>query len=257
MFRHSLLRALFLFSFVGVSYVNSTIPARAASYYSFTGDFAAGTDVQNFFFTLDDPLSDREPMSFRTWQYGAGGTNAAGIIIPGSGFDPVLTLYDGASSIIAYDDDISRTVPADYNALIDRNSAAYPGEIALPATLPTGNYSASLSTPYSFNPAVPHWAVDIKGPNTGMYMTGASAVGGSTLRSLYLGSDGGYFATFKLNNGQSLSFTDQLVIGQTGAGYFIVDNGNLQSAALRLANQDLIQMAFYLARRNFGTINHW
>jgi hypothetical protein len=63
--------------------------------FSFTGTFQNDTDVQLFTFTL---LQDTPGVALRTWSY-VGGTNAAGEVIPGGGFEPYLNLFmsDGSS----------------------------------------------------------------------------------------------------------------------------------------------------------------
>ena len=227
-----LLRAICSISLAGVLSVSSTIPARAATYYCFTGAFSANTDVQQFSFRLDDPLTSGEPMSFHTLQWGTGRINAAGWYIPGYGFDPVLKLFDTDDPLkpIALDDDISREDPPgyDYNTLIDRNSAAYAGEIALPGRLSTGEYRLGLTCYDGFNPDEPHWAVDIEGPDSGMYLTGASAVG-SSLGSLWLESDNlSNEAFLSLPPGQSMTFTENIYVGLNGAGHLQLDNAAAQ-----------------------------
>jgi hypothetical protein len=65
------------------------IAAARATSISFTGTFAHDTDLATFTFTL---LSPTAGVALRTWSY-AGGTNAAGDVIPSGGFEPVLNLY--------------------------------------------------------------------------------------------------------------------------------------------------------------------
>lgn len=76
-------------------------PARAvAEDFSFTGNFATDDDVQFFDFSVGE-TSD---VTLRTWSY-AGGTNAAGVVIPAGGFDPILALFDSAGVLIGQNDD--------------------------------------------------------------------------------------------------------------------------------------------------------
>ena len=63
--------------------------AAHATNFSFTGTFTHDTDLQDFTFTL---ASDTAGVALRTWSY-AGGTNAAGQVIPSGGFEPILNLY--------------------------------------------------------------------------------------------------------------------------------------------------------------------
>jgi len=61
----------------------------SATTFSFTGTFTHDTDLQEFTFTL---LHDTPGVTLQTWSY-AGGTNAAGQVIPSGGFETYLNLY--------------------------------------------------------------------------------------------------------------------------------------------------------------------
>src|SRR5947209_13400271 len=61
----------------------------AGNNFSFTGTFTNDTDVQFFTFTL---LNDTSGVALRTWSY-VGGTNAAGEVISGGGFEPYLSVF--------------------------------------------------------------------------------------------------------------------------------------------------------------------
>jgi hypothetical protein len=67
---------------------------------SFTGNFVYDNDVQKFSFNLVGDSS----VTLRSWSY-AGGVNAAGQTIAAGGFDPILSLFDGAGNLIAEQDD--------------------------------------------------------------------------------------------------------------------------------------------------------
>jgi hypothetical protein len=73
--------------------------ARAGTF-SFTGTFAEDDDVQLFDFSVGS-TSD---VILRSWSY-AGGTNAAGQVIPEGGFDTILALFDGSGNLISQNDD--------------------------------------------------------------------------------------------------------------------------------------------------------
>src|SRR3954447_9781293 len=60
-----------------------------ASTFSFAGAFQHDTDIQAFTFTLLNPTAG---VSLRTWSY-AGGSDAAGDLIPSGGFESYLNLY--------------------------------------------------------------------------------------------------------------------------------------------------------------------
>jgi hypothetical protein len=81
-----------------------TIPAQAGSipHYSFTGIFSGDDSIELFSVTLgSDTL-----LVAQTFGY-AGGVNAAGTTIASGGFDPALTLFDGAGDYIQSNDDDS------------------------------------------------------------------------------------------------------------------------------------------------------
>jgi hypothetical protein len=82
--------------------------ARADNF-SFTGSFSRDDDVQLFNFTVGATSND---VILRTWSY-AGGTNAAGQVIPEGGFDPILALFDSTGALIGQNDDGGDNVPAD------------------------------------------------------------------------------------------------------------------------------------------------
>lgn len=76
--------------------------------FSFTGMLVGPNDVLMFQFTVDANSS----ITLRTYSY-AGGTNAAGQVIPAGGFDPILALFDAAGALIGQNDDGGANVPAD------------------------------------------------------------------------------------------------------------------------------------------------
>lgn len=73
----------------GLALLILTSSAVHAANMSFTGTFTHDTDLQTFTFTLAAPAPG---VALRTWSY-AGGTNAAGQVIPSGGFEPYLNLY--------------------------------------------------------------------------------------------------------------------------------------------------------------------
>lgn len=74
---------------VGLGVLLLLSPYVRSANFSFTGAFDHDTDLQFFTFTLFNPTPG---VALRTWSY-AGGTNAAGEIIPDGGFEPYLNLY--------------------------------------------------------------------------------------------------------------------------------------------------------------------
>ncbi|MGZ8346659.1 MAG: DVUA0089 family protein, partial [Allosphingosinicella sp.] len=75
---------------------------------SFRGTLITANDVLTFEFTIN---SDRT-VTLRSYSY-AGGTNAAGEVIPAGGFDPILALFNAAGALIGQNDDGGSNVPAD------------------------------------------------------------------------------------------------------------------------------------------------
>lgn len=125
-------------------------PARAANF-SFTGTFTKDTDLQFFTFTLANPTPG---VALRTWSY-AGGTNAAGQVIPSGGFEPYLNLYFSDGSQMNPGQAGPCTVPPTGNSvadlLADPTSGAcadvyYPTTLSFPGgTWSAGTYIAVLS----------------------------------------------------------------------------------------------------------------
>ena len=99
--------------------------------FSFTGNLANDDDVQLFNFSVAAPSI----VTLRTWSY-AGGTNAAGDVIPAGGFDPILALFDSAGNLIDQNDD-GIGVPAD-----PVTGAAY--DTLLSTALDAGDYTVSV-----------------------------------------------------------------------------------------------------------------
>jgi hypothetical protein len=66
---------------------------------SYTGNFSGDGDIFTAGFVLAAPGS----VTLRTWSF-AGGTNAAGSVIPAGGFAPVVSLFDAAGNLLQFDD---------------------------------------------------------------------------------------------------------------------------------------------------------
>src|SRR3954452_8620069 len=69
---------------------------------SFTGNLATDDQHQLFNFTVGGISS--QDVTLRSWSY-AGGTNAAGQVIPAGGFDPILAVFDSIGTLIDQNDD--------------------------------------------------------------------------------------------------------------------------------------------------------
>jgi hypothetical protein len=163
----------------------SSVSALAANF-SFSGNLAGDNDVQLFSFTLAAP-SD---VTLRTWSY-AGGTNAAGDLIAAGGFDPIVSLFDGAGSpailIDANDDGFG--VPVDpgtgnaYDSLLERFmllagtytvALSQSNNFANGPTLGDGFLGAGNS---NFDGRTSAWALDILGADSaGLPLPGTLAL---------------------------------------------------------------------------------
>src|SRR5574341_686978 len=84
---------------VGLVCLGAPASAEALDF-SFTGSFIQDDDVQLFNFTVGIAST----VTLRTYSY-AGGTNAAGTVIPSGGFDPILALFNSSGVLIGQNDD--------------------------------------------------------------------------------------------------------------------------------------------------------
>ncbi len=148
--------------------------------FSFTGSFNNINDVQLFTFSVGATST----VTLRSYGY-AGGTNAAGTVIPEGGFDPILALFQGTGPSAVYinqNDDGGSNVPADsvtgahydtYLQLTDLTAGEYTVSIqdyanfAVGPTLGNG-FSGNALTGGTFRDATGHnrdgnWAFDVLG----------------------------------------------------------------------------------------------
>ncbi len=121
-------------------------PVHAANF-SYTGTFANDTDLAFFTFTLAAPTAG---VALRTWSY-AGGTNAAGQVIPSGGFEPVLNLYMSDGSQMNPGGSGPCTAPPTGNPVADLladPTTGVCGDVYYPTTLsfPGGVWAAGTYT---------------------------------------------------------------------------------------------------------------
>ncbi len=114
-----------------VALVAMVSPGHAADF-SFSGSFASDDEVQLFDFLVGAPSE----VTLRTLSY-AGGTQADGRVVAAGGFDPILSLFDGAGALIERNDD-GTGVPED-----PVTGRAY--DTALSLTLTPGSYTVAIS----------------------------------------------------------------------------------------------------------------
>jgi hypothetical protein len=86
---------------VSLALLTACAGAGAANF-SFTGAFNQDDDVQLFRFAVTGPSFTT--VTLQTLSYD-GGLNAAGALIPAGGFDPVISLFDAAGTLLDDNDD--------------------------------------------------------------------------------------------------------------------------------------------------------
>jgi len=221
-----------LFGAALVALLWATAASGATAYYTVTGSFADGSETQSFLFNTDEAISSTETLSLRTWHY-VGGINAAGDVIPGGGFDPILRLYSG-ETLVAVDDDIDRSI-FDYDAELTWRSADYsPPEIALRAPFRSGDYRLDLN---ALSGGGSPWAVDLVGPSDRLTLIGfaeSDGTGNSEISTLKAGNGAqvAFDGSYVLNGGKSFTF-------QSGADFTVggfLDIGNTTGGSLNVMN---------------------
>ena len=122
-----------LIAFTTVILATLLVPSLSkADNFSFTGNLSAGNQVQVFDFSVGATSN----VVLETWSY-AGGTNAAGTVIPRGGFDPILAVFDSTGALIGQNDDGGSFVNADITG------AHYDTYLNL-TTLAAGDYSVAV-----------------------------------------------------------------------------------------------------------------
>ena len=164
--------------------------AASATNISLTGSFATDDQLESFTFTLASSAT----VVARTWSY-AGGTNAAGTLIPAGGFDPWLSIFDAAGNLQAsvdnrtcgqvgtdpvtgscFDSYISQTLGAGAYTLILSESDNQPAGTTLAdgfTRTGQGNFTAAFGCSngqfcdINADNRTPNWAVDIDNVTSG------------------------------------------------------------------------------------------
>ncbi|MDB6108989.1 MAG: sorting protein, partial [Pedosphaera sp.] len=95
------------FRLLGLAMLTVLVPRQgSAGNFSFTGHFTQDDNVQWFTFTITNPMPANARATVRTWSY-AGGTNAAGQIIPAGGFVPALAIFETTNFFSAIVQDVT------------------------------------------------------------------------------------------------------------------------------------------------------
>jgi hypothetical protein len=127
---------------VGLASITLTLglidPARAVNL-SFRGNFDRDDDIR----LLDFTVTSASQVTIKSLSY-AGGTQADGTLVAAGGFDPILSLFDGAGNLIETNDDGgSRNVAAD-----PRTNQRF--DAFIKSVLNPGNYTVAVSQFYNF-----------------------------------------------------------------------------------------------------------
>ena len=132
-------------------------------YYSLEGEFAAGSDVQQFLFDVDNGVPSFADVRLRTWHHGGIADNFAGDAIPAGGFDPTLRLLNGADQEVAFNDNVFFSL---LDAQIVRSGLSDSGNVYRAELEAAGGSLAGLD---------PQWAIDLLGDEeTGLRLAGSS-----------------------------------------------------------------------------------
>lgn len=226
------MRALLIgFSIVITLVLTGTAHAGTdVAFYSVQGDLSAGTDVVQLIFDTEE-VTPADPMQFSTF-HNAGGTNVAGDVIAGDGFDPTLGFKErGGLNFTASDDNDG---PGN-DALIPREELGSPnaGE-----AIAAGTYELYLAAAgASLGGLAPSWAVDLIGPaSSDTRISDIVLVGNPTISSLKYGTTASGLldlANLSLANGNSLTITGELNVATTGVAKLSISAGaNLSVGSL-------------------------
>jgi len=120
--------------FVAAMLLLSGVHVQSANF-SFTGTFNRDDNVQFFGFGLSSPAS----VTIRTFAYN-GGTNSAGTVIPGGGFDTTVSLFNlSTGALLGFNDDGS-VPPLTINPV-----TGFAGDSLLTLNLAAGTYRVTLT----------------------------------------------------------------------------------------------------------------
>ena len=162
-----------------------------SAYFSLEGDVNVPLDEYDALFDLTRAVGSGEDLRFRAYTQ-AGGLNSAGDVIPNSGFDAQLSLFDSANALRGQD-----LTSAGPDALLSWPGITVVGTPLNPNPLPADNYRLNLLAGPSGPPVGP-FAVDLIGPADAIVFTGGTPINNATLTSLKFGSTGGGTATYRL-----------------------------------------------------------
>jgi hypothetical protein len=174
-FKGGFVKSVSAFLAFAAASVSFAAPASATDF-SYTGTLSDPNDVLMFNFTVGSPSN----ITLRSYSY-AGGTNAAGTLISGGGFDPILTLFDSTGLEINHNDDGgSAHVPCEagrcYDVYLQQllNPGIYTVSIQAYSNFAIGPYlSNGFENDGSFNGRSSSYAFDILNVDQAVQVAGA------------------------------------------------------------------------------------
>lgn len=125
--------------------------SASAADFSFIGNLNQDDAVQEFNFEVEGAARE---VTLRIWSY-TGGTNAQGQVIPGDGFDPIISLFNSTGTLIGVD-----------NPLLTQNLSAgnYTATITQFNSYPVGSLLSegfNGTTFEDFGSRTSQWALDV------------------------------------------------------------------------------------------------
>jgi len=167
--------------------------AVAATTSSWTGSLTSDDDKRVVYLTL----SAAGTLLARTWSY-SGGVNSAGATVPEGGFDPTLSLFDSAGSLIAYSQDGGCA----FVAADSITASCWDSYLSIP--LPAGSYTLVLTQSENLpnGPTLADSFVYDDQPN----FTAVPGVSGSGFLDFFLSRRSGYYA-FDIAGASALATT--------------------------------------------------
>ncbi|MEQ8835932.1 MAG: hypothetical protein RID07_03925, partial [Lacipirellulaceae bacterium] len=189
-----MLRTVRLFVLVSLGFGSAPSVSGQSAYFSLEGGINVPIDEYDAMFDLTRAVGSGEDLRFRAYTQ-VGGVNSAGDVIPSSGFDGQLSLFDSGNTLRGQD-----RSSAGPDALLSWPGISFATPTPLsPDPLPVDSYRLNIAHSMIFGSPVGPFAVDLIGPADALVFTGGAPVNNATLASLKFGSTGGGTATYRLD----------------------------------------------------------
>ncbi|MEQ9453813.1 MAG: hypothetical protein RLN76_04375 [Phycisphaeraceae bacterium] len=213
--------------------LSASAAAAQTAYFSIEGEITAALGQHDMFFDLIRPVSTSEELRFETWG-SAGGVNAAGNVIPSSGVDSVLELFDSQNGALYTNDDGAVGLLRSLDSLL-----SWPGIAENGGTLPATGMPAAVGNRLKFrdfdDSATGTWAVDLVGPANALqlrtiFADAANPGGVSQLDSVSFGTiTPGTPATWNWFSDTTLEVEDTIVVAPTGNAVLNIPIGRINT----------------------------